>query len=277
MAINRFRPEIWSALLMESYKKVLVYANLCNRDYEGEIRAAGDTVRVTSISRPTISTYTRNADISYDELTDAQRTLSIDQEKYWAFTVDDVDQAQARGNVVPEAMSEAAYGLTDVVDQYVAGLYTGVAASNAIGTMTVTDGDQAYTGLRLLALKLDEANVPKQGRWAVVPSWYHSLLLDNNKFVDMSASGTSEPLLNGLVGRALGMTIHASNNAPLISGDDYGCMAGTRGAITMAEQVTQTEAMRSELRFGDRVRGLLVYGAKLMRPDGIATLVASQS
>lgn len=277
MAITRFRPEIWSALLMESYKKVLVYANLCNRDYEGEIRAAGDVVRVTSISRPTINTYTRNSDISYEELTDAQRTLPIDQEKYWAFTVDDVDQAQARGNVVPAAMSEAAFGLSDVVDQFVAGLYTGVAAQNAVGTQAITTGDAAYTGLRKLALKLDEANIPKQGRWAVVPSWYHSLLLENNKFVDLSASGTSEPLMNGLVGRALGMTIYASNNAPLVTGDDYACMAGTNAAITMAEQVTQTEAMRSELRFGDRVRGLLVYGAKLMRPDGLATLVASQT
>lgn len=262
---------------MESYKKTLVYANLCNRDYEGEIRAAGDTVRVTSISRPTINTYTRNADISYEELTDAQRTLVIDQERYWAFTVDDVDQAQARGNVVPAAMAEASYGLADQVDQYVAGLYTGVNAANAIGTSAITTGDAAYTGIRKLMLKLDEANVPKAGRYVVVPSWYHSLLLENTKFTDLSASGTSEPLMNGLVGRALGATIYASNNAPLVTGDDYAVIAGTRAAITMAEQVTQTEAMRSELRFGDRVRGLLVYGAKLMRPEGIATLVASQT
>lgn len=277
MAIVRFIPEIWSAMLLSSYKKALVYASVCNRDWEGEIRQAGNTVRITSISRPTIQTYARNTDITYEELTDAQRTLPVDQEKYWAFTLDDVDKAQAAGNVVPEAMSEAAFGLADVVDQYVAGLYTGVNSANAVGTHQTTSGDHAYTGLRKVALKLDEANVPKQGRWCVVPSWYHSLLLENNKFVDLSASGSREPLLNGLVGRALGLDIFASNNAPLITGDDYLVMAGTRAAITIAEQVTQTEAGRSEKRFADFVRGLLVYGAKLIRPEGIATLAASQT
>jgi hypothetical protein len=277
VAITRFRPEIWSALLMTSYKKSLVYAALCNRDYEGEIQSAGDTVRITSISRPTVNTYSRNSDIAYEELTDAQRTLLIDQEKYWGFSVDDVDAAQAKGNVVPAAMAEAAYALADTVDSYVAGLYTGVNSANAIGTVAVTSGDLAYTQIRRLMLKLDEANVPKNGRFVVVPNWYHSLLLENGKFVDLTGNTSSDALLNGLVGRALGAEIYTTNNAPNPTGDDYVCMAGTRAAITMAEQVTKTEAMRSELRFADRVRGLMVYGAKLIRPEGIATVVASQT
>lgn len=275
MAIVRFRPEIWSALLLSSLKKTLVYASLCNKDYEGEIKAAGDTVRITSVSRPTINSYTRNSNITYEELTDAQRTLVVDQEKYWAFSLDDVDAAQAKGNVVPEAMTEAAYGLADTVDQYVAGLYTQAQTANALGTVSITSADLAYTNLRKLALKLTEANVPKQDRWVVVPPWYHSLLLENTKFVSYMNSGTTEPLLNGRVGRALGMEIYESNNAPLVTGDDYAVVAGTNSAITMARQVTKTEALRSEDRFADRVRGLLVYGAKTIRPNGIATLVAS--
>jgi hypothetical protein len=203
--------------------------------------------------------------------------MIIDQEKYWAFSVDDVDAFQARANVVPTAMAEAAYALSDVVDQYVAGLYTQVNAANAIGTVAVTTGDLAYTQIRRLMLKLDEANVSKMGRWVVVPNWYHSLLLENNKFVDLAASGTSEPLNNGLVGRALGATIYTTNNAPIATGDDYVCMAGTNAAISMAEQLTKTEAMRSEQRFADRVRGLLVYGSKVIRPEGLATVVASQT
>lgn len=277
MAITRFKPEIWSGLLMSSYKKALVYASLANTDYEGEIKQAGDTVRVSSISRPTIQTYGRNQDIQYEELTDAQRTLVVDQEKYWAFSVDDVDAFQARGNVVPEAMSEAAYGMADVVDQYVANLYTGANVANQVGTRPITTGDQAYTGIRLVMLKLDEANVPKNGRYVVVPSWYHSMLLENPKFTDLSASGSREPLYNGLVGRMLGADIHVSNNCPNPTGDDYVVMGGTRAAISFAQQITKTEAMRSELRFADRVRGLLVYGSKLMRPEGIATMLASIS
>ncbi|WP_433067414.1 P22 coat protein - protein 5 domain protein [Dactylosporangium sp. CS-033363] len=277
MAITRFRPEIWSALLLESYKKSLVFSNLCNRDYEGEVQAAGDTVRITSISRPTINSYGRNQDITYEELTDAQRVLVVDQEKYWAFSIDDVDAFQARGNVVPQAMAEAAYGLADVVDQYVASLYTQVNAANALGTTAITNGDLAYTMIRKLKLKLDEANVPTTGRWIVLPNWVHSLLLENPKFVDLTGNTQSDALLNGLVGRVLGFTVYTSNNAPLVTGDDYAVMAGTNAAITMAEQLTKTEAMRSERRFGDLVRGLLIYGAKVIRPEGLATCIASQS
>lgn len=277
MAITRFNPVIWSAVLLQSLMKAHVYAALFNRDYEGEIRGGGDTVKVTSISRPTVNTYSRNTDITYEELTDAQRSLVVDQEKYWAFSVDDVDAAQARGNFIQGAMEESGYAVNDVVDQYVAGLYTQVQSANQITTTAITTGDLAYTGLRQLALKLDEASVPTVGRWVVVPPWYHSLLLENSKFVSYMNSNSSEPLLNGRVGRALGMEIHMSNNAPLVTGDDYAVVAGTRQAGTFASQITKTEALRSELRFADRMRGLYVYGAKVMRPDCMASLIASQT
>jgi hypothetical protein len=277
MAITRFRPEIWSALLLASLKKAHIYAGLCNRDYEGEIQAAGDTVRVSSISRPTVNSYTRNADISYEELTDAQRTLVVDQEKYWAFSVDDVDAAQAKGSVMGAAMEESGYAVNDAVDQYVASLYTQAAASNALGTVAITSADIAYTQLRLLGLKLTTANVSKVGRWVVLPPWYASLLLENDKFVNTAADASQMALREGWVGRALGFDIFESNNAPLVTGDDYAVLAGTNRAMTFASQITRTEALRSEVRFADRMRGLYVYGAKVMRPDGLATLIASQS
>src|SRR6185369_10780853 len=135
MAIIRFRPEIWAAELLVALRKRLVYAGpgVVNRDYEGEISQAGDTVRITSISDPTVSSYTANSTvIAPEELTDAQRTLVIDQAKYFAFFVDDVDARQAKGNVIPEAMRRAAYKLADQADQFVAGLYTGIQAANAV-------------------------------------------------------------------------------------------------------------------------------------------------
>jgi N4-gp56 family major capsid protein len=278
MSVTRFRPEVWSALLLSSLKKAHVYAEaFTNRDYEGEIQAAGDTVRITSISRPTINTYGRNQDITYEELTDAQRTLVVDQEKYWAFSLDDVDAAQARGDVVPEAMSEAAEGLADVADIYIAGMYTGVNAANQIGTTAITTGDAAYNALVDLGVKLSEANVPKANRRAVIPEWYHGLLQKNTNFINAEKSGSTEPLLNGFIGRAAGFAIYTSNNTPNPTGDDNVVIAGTPQAITYAEQVTKTEALRSELRFADRMRGLYVYGGKLLRPDCLATLVASRT
>jgi len=280
MAITRFRPEVWSARLLVATRTRLVYAQsgVVNRDYEGEIAEAGDTVRITSISDPTIGTYTANSTtITPEELTDAQRTLLIDQAKYFAFKVDDVDKRQAKGNVMPEAMSRAAYGLAKVADSYVANLYTQAAAGNQLGTVSVTSADLAYTQIRLMKLAMDEADIPEEGRYLVGPPWFFSLLLDNNKFLDASASGSTEPLRNGFIGRTLGFNLAQSNQAPNPTGDDYVVQAGVPQAISYAEQINKTEAYRPESSFSDAVKGLHLYGAKVVRPDHIVTLIASQT
>lgn len=279
MAIS-FIPEIWSAMMLESLKKSLVYAGpqVVNRDYEGDIQNSGDTVRIRSMSRPTIASYTKGSTvINPEQLTDAQRSLLIDQAKYFAFEVDDIDLAQSTGGELEEGLLEAVYGLRDVADQYVAGLYTGAQAANQIGTVSVTTGALAYTQLRRLKVKLDEANVALEGRYAVVPPWYHGLLLEESKFVTVDASGTSEGLRNGIVGRALGFDVLMSNNAPLVTGDDYAVTAGSPKAISYAEQINKVEAYRPEDSFSDALKGLHVYGAKLVRPDSLATVIASQT
>ena len=280
MAITQFISEVWAAELLTSLKKATVYAqpSVVNRNYEGEIAESGDTVRITSISRPTIATYTKGStSINPEQLTDAQRSLTIDQSKYFAFEVDDIDLRQAKngGTLMSEAAAEAAYALRDVLDQFVAALYTGANAANAIGTVAVTTGALAYTQLRRLKVKLDEANVPQEGRYVTVPPWYHGLLLEESKFVEADKAGTTDGLRNGMVGRALGFDILVSNNAPLVTGDDYAVMAGVPGAITFAEQINKVVGYRPEDSFGDAIKGLHLYGAKLIRPDAIATVVAS--
>lgn len=279
MAIS-FIPEIWSAMMLESLKKTLVYAgpDVVNRDYEGDIQNQGDTVRIRSMSRPTIANYVKGStSISPEQLTDAQRSLLIDQAKYFAFEVDDIDLAQSVGGELETGLQEAVYGLRDVADQYVAGLHTGVATANALGTVAVTTPDLAYQTLRDLSVKLDEANVPDEGRYVVIPPWYHGLLLDNSKFVKVNESGTSAGLRNGVVGDVLGFSVRKSNNAPLVTGDDYAVMAGHPSAISFAEQINKVEAYRPEDSFSDALKGLHVYGAKLVRPDSIATVVASKT
>lgn len=277
MAITNFIPEYWSSALLTSLKKSLVYGDVVNRNYEGEIAAAGDTVRITSVSRPTISTYVPNSTtITYEQLADAQRTLVVDQAKSFSFTVDDVDRRQSLPGIVEEATREAAYALGDTIDQFIAGLYTG--AINTIATTAVTSAAaNAYTLLVDLKVKLDEKSVPGDGRWVIVPPWYHGLLLKDNRFIDASASGSTEALTNGRVGRAAGFDVRVSNNAPLITGDDYAVIAGHNSAITYAEQINKVEALRLETKFADGIRGLAVYGAKLIRPDSIAVLTASMT
>lgn len=280
MSVTNFIPEVWAAQLLSSLKKSLVFAGpgIANRNYEGEIANQGDTVRITSISRPTVASYTKDSTtITPETLTDANRSLSIDQAKYFAFEVDDIDLRQARdgGALMDEAAQEAAYALADTADQYVAGLYTGVDAGNAIGTTSITTGTLAVTGLVNLKVKLDNANVPTMGRYVVLPPWYHGLLLQSDTFVRVDASGTSEALRNGFVGRAFGFDVYVSNNCVNVTGDDWIVQAGYPGALTFAEQIAKVEAYRPESAFSDALKGLHLYGAKLVRPTGIATLTAS--
>jgi len=281
MAITRFRPEIWSAALLVALQKKLVYAQpgVVNRDYEGEIAQAGDTVRITSVSDPTIGTYVPNVtSIAPEELTDAQRTLVVDQAKYFAFFVDDVDKRQAKGDVMPTAMSRAAYKLADQADQFVAGLYTGIQSANAVNSGSAITFTAVGTGtteefynkvLVPLKVKLDEANVATEGRWCVVPPWGHAMLLLSSLFSRWDGQGTNEVSRNGMVGRAAGFDILVSNNVPLIS-SDFAVIAGVDSAMSFAEQINQTEAYRPEAKFADAVKGLYLYGGKLVRPDSLA-------
>lgn len=280
MAITRFRPEVWSARLLVGTRRRLVYAQpgVVNRDYEGEISESGDTVRITSISDPTVGTYNANSTvITPEELTDAQRTLLIDQSKYFAFKVDDVDKRQAKGSVMPEAMSRAAYQLARTADSYVANLYTQAAVANQLGTVSVTTGALAYTQIRLMKLRMDEADIPEEGRYLIAPPWFYSLLLEESKYLDAAASGSTEPLRNGFIGRTLGFNLAQSNQAPNPTGDDFVVQAGVPQAISYAEQINKTEAYRPESSFADAIKGLHLYGAKVIRPDHIVTLLASKT
>jgi hypothetical protein len=279
MAIS-FIPEIWSALMLTTLKKNLVYAQpgVVNRDYEGDIAAAGDTVRIRSLSRPSIGTYSKGSTtITPEQLTDAQRALYIDQSKYFAFELDDIDAAQSVGGELTTALTEATYGLRDVADQYVAGLYTQAASANQLGTVAVTTAAGAYTVLRRLRTALNKANVPMEGRYVVVPAFFEGLLLEDDRFVRVDASGTDQGLRNGIIGRALGFDVMMSNNAPLVTGDDWAVQAGHPSAIAYAEQIVKVESYRPQDSFSDAIKGLHVYGAKVIRPDAIATCVASET
>jgi hypothetical protein len=282
MALTNSQVTVFANELQSSLKKALVFAGpkAVNRNYEGSIQDVGDSVRIRSISRPTVGDYVKNVTtITPETLTDAERTLLIDQSKYFAFEIDDIDKAQVQngGGLMSEAALEAAYGLADVADQYVAGLYTGADAANQISTTSITTGALAKTGLINLKTKLDNANVPKQSRYVILPPWYVGLLLDTATFASVADAGTNESLRNGLVTRAFGFDIYESNNVVNTTGDDYRISAGYTGAITFATQISKVEGYRPESSFSDAMKGLNLYGAKLVRPSGIATLIASMT
>lgn len=282
MSVATFVPEVWARELLSSLKKALVIAapGVVNRDYEGEISEAGDTVRINSVGRPTVATYTAGTtSVVPEQLTTAQRSLVVDQAKYFAFEIDDVDKRQALGGLVEEAMREAAFALADTADQYVEALLrAGVASTNALSTVQVDGAADAYDLLLIpMKVKLDEANVPTEGRYALIPPWVHGRLLGDDRFIRADASGQAAASINGMVGTAAGFSLRVSNNLPLITGDDYSVIAGHPMACTYAEQINKTEAYRPESAFSDAVKGLHLYGAKVTRPDAICTASASKT
>jgi len=276
-ALSNFIPTIWSAQLLVSLKKSLVYGQegVVNRNYQGEISAYGDTVKINSIGAVTIGDYTKNTNIEDPEtLTDATRTLQITESKYFNFQVDDIDQAQQNPKVMQQAMQEAAYALRNTADQFIASHYTDADPANTIGDDTtpaaLADERAAYELLVDLSVKLDEANVPEDGRWVIVPAWFHGLMLKDDRFTKNGTTAGVTTLMNGQVGAAAGFNILKSNNVPNTAGAKYKIMAGTSMAISYAEQINQVEAYRPEKRFADAVKGLHLYGAKTVRPEALA-------
>ncbi len=282
MSVTNFIPTIWSARLLRHLDKKHVYASLLNRDYEGEIKNFGDTVKINQIGDVEIKDYAKGADIEApDELSGDQLTLTIDQAKYFNFGIDDVDAAQVNPKLMDKAMMRAAYGMNDVTDRFAANLlYIGVDAANVLGNDTspiVPTADDAYDALVDLSTLLTEADVPMEGRWAVIPAWYHGLLLKDKRFVGNGTDYNKAILEGGEVGVAAGFRVSLSNNVPNTAGTKYKVIAGTNEAGSYAEQILKTEAYRPEKRFSDAVKGLHVYGGKILQPKCIAVMTANKN
>jgi N4-gp56 family major capsid protein len=268
MAITQMLPQIWSARILAKLEKNLVLAQpgVVNRDYEGDIRADGDRVHIHSFNDLTVSSYTKNSTtISYENLTDSRVTLLIDQSKYFAFSVDDIDTAQIRPELIDAAADRAAYQLAEVADSYIAGLYSGASTSapdNTIETSQFTSTN-VYQKLVELSVAMDAVNLPAGGRFIVVPPWVKGLLLQNSSFV---TAAKPDAVLNGEIGQIAGIRILVSNNvkttgtSPVVSH----MMAGHPSALAYAEQIVNLEGLRLEGSFSDAVRGLHLYGAKVL-------------
>lgn len=279
-----FIPTVWAARLLVALEKALVYgqANVCNRDYEGEIRASGNTVKIASIGDVSVDDYTKDTDISDPEiLTDDDQSLLIDQSKYFNFYVDSVDRAQQNVNVLDEAMRRSAWSLREKADTFLAGeMADAVDAGNKIGstaTPKVPTKDDAYEYLVDLGVLLDEANAPIDGRFVIVPAWFHGLLLKDERFIKAGSRRSDTALANGEVGEAAGFSILKSNNVPNTTGAKYKIIAGHSVATAYVEQIVDVQTYKPEKRFGDAVKGLHVYGAKVVRPTALAMLIADKA
>ena len=280
MAFSNFIPEVWSARLLEHLDKVHVYAGLMNRDYEGDIRAFGDTVHINQLGKITINDYDGTDINDPEELDGTQQNLVIDQAKYFNFQIKDIDNAQSNPKLVDSAMQRASYDMNDTIDQYLAGLLlAGCDSENILyndSTVVTPTAENAYDYLVDLGTALSESNVPMLGRWVVLPPWYHALLLKDPRFVGNGTGYNQAVLQGGLVGEAAGFQIHLSNNVPNTGGAKYKVIAGTNAAGSFAEQLVELEAYRLEKNFSDAVKGLHVYGAKVLQPKALAVMTVNK-
>jgi hypothetical protein len=280
MAVNSFIPEIWSAAILNRLDSVLIAKNLCNTDYQGDISGYGDTVRINEIGDISVSTYVKNSTaMTLQVLDDAQQTLVINQSRMFAFKVDDIDKAQTQPKLMQKAMDRAAYALAKDIDSYIfqtassaMNFFQGANSTEIGSTATALSvtSTLSITAMAWIARMMDQENLPEQNRWFVAhPAIIHQLvlarLIDEHWNTPVIEEGAN------LVRRTnwAGINIYQSNNIYGAISSQWHCLAGYPGSMTLAMQLSNVEAYRDQNSFADVVRGLMVYGFKVVRPNAL--------
>jgi len=281
MAIS-FLNEVWAARLLMDLEDESVYKARGNGNYQQDAVNAKQ-VHIGKLETDiTVSNYTINTDISDPQLlTDSDLTLTLDQQKYFNFYVDDVIKAQTTPNFMSEAMRKSAVAISQTIDSYVSGTIEDAMSTENKLTATVNNnytieekGVEMLSTFSDLKTQMRKQNISKTiTPWAVLsPAWLDIL---EKYFLVAGKSGvflpaTSEQVLTqGFMGNLLGINLYWSNRAPQSTnqGDLKDIItAGTNDAFTYADNVTEVVAYRPEKRFGDAVKGLYVYGAKVTLP-----------
>lgn len=270
MAISNFIPTIWSEnLYTELDKKYIAVAN-CNREFEGDIKNKGSVVKICGVGTINVSDYTKNTDMSEpQQLSDTVKELTIDQAKYFNFQIDDIDRAQSSPKLMSSAMKIAASALANEADKYIFNLHeqagNTVNAGEATGENLIKFFIQAITVLR-------KNNVTDDNDIVIEISPEVAGLLLNAK---INLTSDSDVFESGCIGKIAGCKIFVSNNISFKDwgdNDEFRCYVRTKRAIAFAEQLSEIEAYRPEKRFSDAVKGLHLYGAKVVYPEELVTL-----
>jgi len=282
-----FIPEIYSKKVQIALRKAAVAEAVCNTDYMGEISSFGDTVNIIKEPQIAVADYTRGLAVTSTDLTDQELVLTVDQAKSFSFKIDDLEKRFSHVNFQAIAADNAAYALRDAMDSNIlAAISAGATATAGMGT-TSTPIDIGFASgevdplnqMALAAKVLDEANAPEDGRWFVAaPEWYNQLSNSASKLLSVDFNAGQGSIRNGLVASGLlrGFSMYKSNNLPTndLSGATpagsatapealFGHMSSTAAASSM----NKVETVRDTGTFSDIVRGLMVWGRKVLRPE----------
>jgi len=274
MSLDNFIPEIWSARLLRHLDKNLIFKTLVNTDYEGEIKEYGDTVKIGQIGDVDVSDYVPNTDLADPQTLDgSQKLLTIDKAKSFNFQIDDVDKAQTHPKIMDKAMLRAGYAVANNIDQVIADLWSSAGTTTTVADIGHASGDiLAYDVVVDAKQKMDELNIPEEGRWMVIPPWFHTELLKDEDY----KQSWMNYMATGVVPNVVGIAMLRSNNIKTAT-LEYKIMAGTREAISFAGQVTEIEAYRMEKRFSDAMKGLYVFGTDVIQPAALICVAATKS
>jgi len=288
---GNFIPEIWSGKLIENFYDATVLAAIANTTYEGEIKAHGDTVNIRTTPELTINDYVKGQTLSVENPDKPKLQLLIDKGKYFAAVEDDVDQVQSDIAMMDAWSKDASERMKINIDTDVLGnIATDVPAANKGTTAGRISGDidlgvtgtpNAMSSSAVIAeiinhgTVLDEQNTPESDRFMVIPAKMAGYIKQSD-LKDASITGDgSSPLRNGRLGMIDRFTLYVSHNLPK-SGSEFTIFSGHKVGLTFASQMTNMETLRSETTFGDIIRGLQVYGYKVVKPEaltaGIVTL-----
>jgi hypothetical protein len=288
-----FLPAVYSKKVLNFFRKASVCEAVTNTDYAGEIAAFGDSVKIIKEPEITVYQYERGQDVTQTKLTDQELTLVVDRANAFKFIVDDIETKMSHVNFKEVASSSAAYALRDAFDEGVfsimqAGLSTS-APDHTLGTDSATAlGAGVYDGagsidigtsetdpldvLARMARLLDDQNVPEEGRWVVAsPDFYEQLSQSGSKLLSVDFNAGQGSIRNGLVssGKLRGFSMYKSNNLPATSNATGFMLAGHMSAVATAQSITSTEVIRDPSSFGDIVRGLHVWGGKVLRDEAL--------
>ena len=287
---GNFIPEIWSGKLIENFYDATVLAAISNTDYEGEIRNMGDTVNIRTTPEITIQTYVKGQTLSVENPDKAKLQLIIDKGEYFACVEDDIDQVQTDMNLMDMWSKDASERMKIKIDQRVlTDLLPDVSANNKGQTAGAISGNidlgvagtpEALTTSNVIGkivdmgTVLDEANCPEQNRFLVIPAKMAGLIKQSD-LKDASITGDgSTPLRNGRLGMIDRFTVYVSHNL-FKNGNEFSVIGGHTMGFTFASQMTNMETIRSETTFGNIIRGLQVYGYKVVKPEALATMIVT--
>jgi hypothetical protein len=294
-----FIPQIWSGKLIEKFYNATVLAAISNTDYEGEIKNMGDTVNIRTKPTITINSYSADQALVVQRPSSNIVVLSIANGYYFNVVEDDVYAVQSDINMMSMWADDAAQQLKITIDTAVlATLYASVAAQNTgltagkitgkfnvgapnanvslAGNPVIVDNTNILNYIIDLGTILDEQNIPESGRWLIIPSWMSGFIKKSDlRQVSISGDGVSI-LRNGLLGMIDRFTVYASNLLPTSTVDNaWYCFAGHSHGLTFASQISKIETLRSEQTFGTLLRGLQIYGSKVVDGTALAVLYAT--